>query len=269
MHTMGQALARRDVQDGIKLYYEQNHELAIRKWRRALHRTSNQTERFLTLSYLSAAHCELGQYRDMLAYAVMQIEIANRLENHVMKVEAYLNLARSNEHLCEYHKAVSYSRHCLQNKPTDSRTYGYVYLTQGKAYFGFSSFTKALEMLEYAIRIAKKSKDPKLEIQIYTTLGDVFSQLKDYDKALKFHLKAMESAKILAESHPSSRYQRTTFVNLGITYEKMGRPAQALEYSEVSHQGYIQYYKLFHTPSKLTNKLTIKYCTWKRFGAEY
>ena len=31
-----------------------------------------------------------------------------------MRAEAYWNLARSNERLCEYHKAVSYARHSLQ-----------------------------------------------------------------------------------------------------------------------------------------------------------
>ena len=127
---MGQALAKREVQDGIRLYHLHQHEAAIRKWRRALHRKSNRTHRFLTLGYLATAHCEFGRYRDMLAYSVMQIEIANEVENPVMRVEAYLNLARSNERLCEYHKAVSYSRHCLQNKPSDIRTYGYIYLTQ-------------------------------------------------------------------------------------------------------------------------------------------
>lgn len=216
---MGQALAKREVQDGIRLYHQHNHEAAIRKWRRALHRMSNRSDRFMCLGYLTAAHCDFGRYRDMLAYSSMQIEIANEVDNPMMKVEAYLNLARSNERMCEYHKAVSYSRHCLQNKPCDIRTYGYVYLTQGNAYFGFSNFTKALEMLEYAVRIAKKCKDQELELQIYTTLGHLFLELKDYDKALKFHLKAMASAKTMVDSDPSSKYQRLTFLNLAVAYK--------------------------------------------------
>ena len=99
------------------LYHQKNHEAAIRKWKRALHRVSGRRDRFAALGYLAAAHGDCGKYRDMLAYSVQQIDTANESENSAMKAEAYWNLARSNERLCEYHKAVSYARHSLQVMP--------------------------------------------------------------------------------------------------------------------------------------------------------
>lgn len=230
---MGQILARKEVEDGLRLYNLQQNKKAVRKWKKALRKLKSQNDKFTVLSYLASAHMDLGRYRDTLAFALQQIDIANEAENTQMKAEAYMNLARSNEKLCEYHKAVSYSRHSLQNMPKDPRIHGYVYLCQGNAYHGFSNFTKALENFEQAMKVAKYHRELALELQIYSSLGKLFCTLKDYEKGLALHLKASDIARSFNICDPTSKFQRMTMLNLVQPYRKLGRIEEALEHSEV------------------------------------
>ncbi|KAK2162919.1 hypothetical protein NP493_1496g00021 [Ridgeia piscesae] len=237
---MGQRLARREIEDGLQLYHQQNHEAAIRKWKRALHRISGRRDRFVALGYLAAAHGDCGKYRDMLAYAVQQIDTANETESAAMRAEAYWNLARSNERLCEYHKAVSYARHSLQNEPRDIRLHGYVYLCQANAYFGFSNFVSALENLGRAMNIAKRCGDKPLELHVFASLGHIFTCLKDYEKGLNFHMKAVALAKSFDVCDISWKYDRMTSLNVVTPYRKLGRYEEAMECCEVSLKAFIR-----------------------------
>lgn len=230
---MGQVMARKEIEDGLRLYNLQQTKKAVRKWKKSLRKLKSHSDRFTALSYLASAHMDLGKYRDTLAFAIQQIDIANEAENTQMKAEAYMNLARSNEKLCEYHKAVSYSRHSLQNIPKDPRIHGYVYLCQGNAYFGFSNYTKALENYEHAMKVAKHHREQALELQVCSSLGKLFCTLKDYEKGLGLHLRAMELAKSFNICDPTSKFQRMTTVNLVQPYRKLGRVDEALEHCEV------------------------------------
>ncbi len=231
---MGQVLAVREIQDGVRLYNDCQCEAAIRKWKRCLPKVRRGSARFLVLGHLASAHGDLGRHRDMLAYSTMQIELANEVESSGSRAEAYLNLARSNERLGEYHKAVSYGRHCLQAQPGDLRIHGQVYLTQGTAYLGLSSFSRGLEMLEYALRVAQQCGDRTLELQVYSVLGTVFWMFKDYEKALTFHVKAYQLAQFAQRD--GGKHHRQTCLNLAIAYGKLGEDDQAREYCKVSTQ---------------------------------
>ena len=232
---MGQVIARKEIEDGLRLYNLQQNKKAVRKWKKALRKLKRQCDRFTALSYLASAHMDTGRYRDTLAFALQQIDIANEAENTQMKAEAYMNLARSNERLCEYHKAVSYSRHSLQNIPKDPRVHGYVYLCQGNAYFGFSNYTKALENYEQAMKVARQQREQALELQIYSSLGNLFCALKDYEKGLTLHLKALDIAKSFNICDSTSKFQRMTTYNLVNPYRKLGRLEEAMEHCEVSY----------------------------------
>lgn len=231
--AMGQRIAKKDLEEGLRLYNQQQFPEAVKLWKRALRKLAGRKDRFAALGYLTTAHGDWGKYRDMLAFAVQQIDLANDADNAAMRAEAYLSLARSNEKLCEYHKAVSYCRHALQHPPKDPRIHGYVYLCQGQAYFGFSNFTKALESYDHAMRIAQQHEEPALELQVYSSLGNLFAVLKDYDKGLMYHLKASELAKSFKICDFSSKFQRFTVFNMANPYRKLGKLNEAMECCEV------------------------------------
>ena len=237
--VMGQRLAKRDLDYGLRLYRLQRQEAAVRMWRKALRRLSGRRARFQTLGYLAAAYCDWGKYRDMLAFAVQQIELANEADSAAWRAEAYLNLARSNERLCEYHKAISYCRHSLAQSTPDPSVHAYVYLCLANAYLGFSNFGHALENFERALRASKQCDDIVLELQVYSSLGNLFTQLRDFDKGFSFYSKAAELSKSPHMGVSGPLYERQTLHQLSLAYMGMEKLKEAMEICEVRNNSFL------------------------------
>lgn len=51
------------VEQGVRLYNQQKHVAAVKKWKQALRRINKDNDRFITLGYLSQAHLDWGRYR--------------------------------------------------------------------------------------------------------------------------------------------------------------------------------------------------------------
>ncbi|GAB6029808.1 hypothetical protein CHUAL_005520 [Chamberlinius hualienensis] len=192
---MGQALARHQVERGVRLYNDQKQEAAVCKWKKSLRKITKDTERFVTLGYLCQALADWGQYREMLDLAFQQLDIANEVDSPHLRAEAYLNLAVGNQRLGDYNKAVSYCRQSIYNYCDESRTTGHVHLCLGHAYLGLSNFYKSIECFDVALKIAKEIRDPALEIRSYIGLGDVFGQLNDHEKSIRLYAKAYDLIK--------------------------------------------------------------------------
>lgn len=146
---------------------------------------------------------------------------------------AYLNLARSNAKLSEFHKAVNYSRYCIQTElmgdserslqasgtlartstlvsplatsvtPSHHPLHGYAYLTLGQAYFGLGEFPKSLQHYDIALELANARCDSTLALlasigygDLFLCLGDTFSALGWYKRAYG-HLKTPK----ISETH--------------------------------------------------------------------
>lgn len=94
--------------------------------------------------------------------------------------EGYLNLARSNEKLCDFQRTVSYCKTCLdmQGTTVSLQLNGQVCLSMGNAFLGLSVFQKALESYEKALRYAHNNDDKMLECRVCCSLGNFYIQLK-------------------------------------------------------------------------------------------
>lgn len=110
----------------------------------------------------------------------MQIDTARELEDANFLLESYLNLARSNEKLCEFHKTISYCKTCLGLPGTraGAQLGGQVSLSMGNAFLGLSLFQKALESFEKALRYAHNNDDTMLECRVCCSLGSFYAQVK-------------------------------------------------------------------------------------------
>lgn len=102
--------------------------------------------------------------------------------------EGYLNLARSNEKLCDFQKTVSYCKTCLnmQGTTVSLQLNGQVCLSMGNAFLGLSVFQKALESYEKALRYAHNNDDKMLECRVCCSLGNIYVQLKVFCSLLLF-----------------------------------------------------------------------------------
>ncbi|XP_054055012.1 43 kDa receptor-associated protein of the synapse isoform X4 [Rissa tridactyla] len=115
---MGQDQTKQQIEKGLHLYQSNQTEKALRVWMRVLEKSADPAGRFRVLGCLITAHAEMGRYKDMLKFAVVQIDTARELEDPDYLTESYLNLARSNEKLCEFQKTISYCKTCLNMQGT-------------------------------------------------------------------------------------------------------------------------------------------------------
>lgn len=79
---------------------------------------------------MAQAFCDASDYESMLHYALQQMELANTRNDDFMKSEAFLNLSKAYERLADYGRAIGYGRASLELPSIDSRTPGYVHLSE-------------------------------------------------------------------------------------------------------------------------------------------
>ena len=236
---MGQHFSMRNTHGAPRVYHGEREGRAAGRWDIALKRVCRSRDRFASLAYLVSMHCDSGNIREMLACSVKQLNIAEEMDDEGMRAEAYLSLARTNQRLCEYHKAVSYCRCSLQHQARRPQVHGYAFLCLGQAYHGFSNFSKALESFEQARTIARKCEDDTLYLHVYNELGNVYVTLKDDVTALSFHERAEALCTSFKVMDLNNKYHRTTFVNMVTPLRKTGKRKEALSHCEVgSNQGF-------------------------------
>ncbi|XP_074005128.1 43 kDa receptor-associated protein of the synapse isoform X9 [Numenius arquata] len=186
---MGQDQTKQQIEKGLHLYQSNQTEKALRVWMRVLEKSADPAGRFRVLGCLITAHAEMGRYKDMLKFAVVQIDTARELEDPDYLTESYLNLARSNEKLCEFQKTISYCKTCLnmQGTTVSLQLNGQVSLSMGNAFLGLSIFQKALECFEKALRYAHNNDDKMLECRVCCSLGNFYAQIKESMKIALQH----------------------------------------------------------------------------------
>ncbi|XP_033107825.1 43 kDa receptor-associated protein of the synapse-like [Anneissia japonica] len=233
---MGQSVARVQLEDGLRKYKAGNYEGAIRKWKSVLSKVRNNSNgQFTVLGYLVCAFFECGNYREMLKCAIQQFDIADKLDVSEMKAEAYLNLARSNECLCEYHKAISYARHSLSITVTQKEgkvsIKAQTHLCLAASYLGFGDFQSSVSNAKLALELAKKSEEKTLECNVYSVFGDIFACLKDYEQSLSYYVQAHELVRRYGQNW-SHKIQMWTLLDLAVPYRKLVRLNQAMDACE-------------------------------------
>ncbi|XP_014787963.1 43 kDa receptor-associated protein of the synapse [Octopus bimaculoides] len=249
---MGQKLVRTEIRKGLRAYDEHRYDEAVQTWQTVLARVKDDSKKFEILGYLLRAHEDAGRLKQMLLNSVAQLNLITaryqakqkkRKDRKVSKSNkkkvkkeskktrktneyywkhlsvAYLNLARSNVKLCEYHKAICYSHHCIQTEmllngkgsndlttlprysplvvtlsPVASISHlplhGYAYLTQAQAYVGLGEFPKALQHYDVALEVANARCDSILAMLVCIGYGDMFLSLGDTFSALGWYKRA-------------------------------------------------------------------------------
>uniref|UniRef100_A0A8D1FU03 Proteasome 26S subunit, ATPase 3 n=2 Tax=Sus scrofa TaxID=9823 RepID=A0A8D1FU03_PIG len=236
---MGQDQTKQQIEKGLQLYQSNQTEKALQVWMKVLEKSSDLVGRFRVLGCLVTAHSEMGRYKEMLKFAVVQIDTARELEDANFLLESYLNLARSNEKLCEFHKTISYCKTCLGLPGTraGAQLGGQVSLSMGNAFLGLSLFQKALESFEKALRYAHNNDDAMLECRVCCSLGSFYAQVKDYEKALFFPCKAAELVNDYGKGW-SLKYRAMSQYHMAVAYRLLGHLGSAMECCETAFPRY-------------------------------
>ncbi|XP_032894292.1 43 kDa receptor-associated protein of the synapse isoform X2 [Amblyraja radiata] len=232
---MGQDQTKQQIEKGLRLYRSNETTKALLTWNQVLLKSREAPGRFRALGCLITAHSEMGQYQDMMRLALGQTEVARQMGDPDALTESYLNLARSNEKLCQFAKTIAYCKTCLgtQGGSAGLRLNGQVCLSMGNAYLGLSAFQKALECFEKALRYAHSNDDKMLECRVCCSLGGFYIQLKDYEKALFFPCKAAELVTDYGKGW-SLKYKAMSQYHMATAYRKLCRLNDAMDCCEES-----------------------------------
>ncbi|XP_018407333.1 PREDICTED: 43 kDa receptor-associated protein of the synapse homolog [Cyphomyrmex costatus] len=225
-----QQLARRRVEQGLKLYRAHKQQAAVRKWRVALKSIRHREDKFALLGYLYQAYMDWGKYNDSIEFGNMQLCISEELDSPNMRAEAYLNLARAHERLGALDRALDYARHSLYNECDQCATAGLVHLTVGRVHLELAGFCKALEAFQRAHKIAHSIQDPSLELQVYVGLSELFCRLHDADKSARYAARAYDLSRSLQLGDLNSRHHRAALLQMAAALRKKGELGDALDY---------------------------------------
>lgn len=229
--SLKQYLARRKMERGLRLYEQHNQNAAVRTWRSALKSTNRREDRFTLLGYLYQAHMDWGKYREAIEFGHRQLGISEELDSPTMRAETYLNLARAHERLGGLERALSYARHSLYNEcGTQCQTGGLVHLTVAKVYLEMGGFSRALEGLQGAHKIATSIGDPSLELQVYVALSELFGRLQDNDKSATYASKAYDLSRSLQLGDLNSSHHRAALLRMAAALRKQGDLGDAHDY---------------------------------------
>ncbi|KAL3073139.1 hypothetical protein niasHT_035415 [Heterodera trifolii] len=226
--------ARSQMRNGIKQYQQQNPQQAIRQWRAALRRLKSVEDKFITIGYIVQAFCDSGEFEQMLYAAVGQVDLANGHQDDFMKSEALLNLARANERLAEFEKAIGYADSSLELPGIDRRSPGYAHLVLALAHMGLSNFQSSLQQFEKAMKIANANADKLLELQLSLGLGNLFTLIRDLNKALVFLQNALGILQGIEANHVHAKYKSAILYQLSVILRLKGRYSEAREVCEES-----------------------------------
>ncbi|XP_011862138.1 PREDICTED: 43 kDa receptor-associated protein of the synapse homolog isoform X1 [Vollenhovia emeryi] len=227
---LDQQLARRRVEQGLKLYRAHKQQAAVRKWRGALKSIRHREDKFALLGYLYQAYMDWGKYRDSIEFGNKQLCISEELDSPNMRAEAYLNLARAHERLGALDRALDYARHSLYNECDQCATAGLVHLTVGRVHLELAGFCKALEAFQRAHKIAHSIQDPSLELQVYVGLSELFCRLHDADKSARYAARAYDLSRSLQLGDLNSRHHRAALLQMAAALRKKGELGDAHDY---------------------------------------
>ncbi|XP_037955692.1 43 kDa receptor-associated protein of the synapse homolog [Teleopsis dalmanni] len=229
--SLKQYLAKRKMERGLRLYEQHNQNAAVRIWRSALKATSRREDCFQLLNYLYQAHMDWGKFREAIEFGHRALGISEELDSQNMRAETYLNLARAHERLGGLERALSYARHSLYNECNKQcRTGGLVHLTVARVYLEMGGFSRALEGLQNAHKIALSITDPSLELQVFVALSELFGRLQDNHKSAVYASKAYDLSRSLQLGHLNSSNHRAALLRMAAALRKQGELGDAHDY---------------------------------------
>ncbi|EDW10908.1 43 kDa receptor-associated protein of the synapse homolog isoform X1 [Drosophila mojavensis] len=228
--SLRQYIARRKIERGLRLYEQHNQTAAVRTWRSALKSTCRREDCFQLLGYLYQAHMDWGKYRDAIDFGHQQLGISEELDSPNMRAETYLNLSRAHASLGGLERALAYARHSLYNESGTKCRSGLVHLTVARVYLEMGGFSRALEGLQGAHKIATAIGDPSLELQVYVALSELFSRLQDNDKSATYASKAYDLSRSLQLGDLNSCHHRAALLRMAASLRKQGDLGDAHDY---------------------------------------
>ncbi|MCD4840679.1 MAG: tetratricopeptide repeat protein, partial [Methanosarcinales archaeon] len=113
-------------------------------------------------------------------------------------------------------------------KSNDEKVVSVVYNNLGLVYANKGEWDKAIEFYEKSLETVEKVGDVHGMAQTYNNLGMVYAKKGEWDKAIEFYEKDLKISEKVGDVHGMAK----TYNNLGLVYAKKGEWDKAIEFYE-------------------------------------
>lgn len=177
----------------------------------------------------------IDNYSQALWHYEEALRISRIFRDYSDESDCLTNISQIYIHVGNYEKALEYLEEVLRiDKQLEEDAYvaidlnniGVTYQKMALHSDSKDGLYKALESFEESLKIAKKIKDVKTEIQALTNLGMVKIDLEDYPEALRYFNLGLEKA----ENTQDKEEIANILVNIGIVYSKQEKYDLSIEY---------------------------------------
>lgn len=166
-------------------------------------------------------------------------KISDNLVSESERADDFKNLARTYRYLAAYHKNISqfdsaffYYTKSEKNyrKINDVSNLSNILLNKSVVQFYAGDNVGADRTITEAYSAISASGDYQKEYEVNAMMGLIANELKDYDRAIQYNLKALQ---IVRKHKLNSNYEEIICLNnIGYSYLKLGKHPRAIEYFE-------------------------------------
>ncbi len=217
---------------GVAHKLKGDFKTALKFYLRALRtaRNLNDKEKIgKTYNNMAIIYLRQGNIPKSMEYYLDALSIYEELKDTSKIAKNYLELAKVYLISKDYQKAVEYYKKVLSfEHPVVEKLKPQIYFGLGKAYRFLYATEGDEEMISQAVEYLKEAMaiDPKFSVSVYRELALIYGNLKEYEKALEYALKALSEDRkrknlpILAQD----------YLIIGSTFFNLEEPEKAEHY---------------------------------------
>ncbi|HEY0725222.1 MAG TPA: tetratricopeptide repeat protein, partial [Pyrinomonadaceae bacterium] len=188
---------------------------------------NDQENEVITIGNLAGAYDSIGEFHQALTLSEMALQRWRELKKTSRIPNSLNNVAFAYERLERWQQAIDYYQEALAATGLSKRTEAATLLNLGDLYSKLNDFSRALESYEKSLTILRELNNPGAEANVLSHIGTVHTSLNNLTEALKY----LEQSRKIAETNPTlkiPRIQTYTLLGIGEVYRRQGKFAEAL-----------------------------------------
>jgi tetratricopeptide (TPR) repeat protein len=194
----------------------------------ALKKLPEDTVKVNILNALAQTYINIADMEKAREYAVIALELAQKLEFKKGIGDSWNNLGTVYLHQAKHESSLNYYLEALSIRKEigDKKGIGDSYNGIGNVYSNQTKFVEALNYLLESLKVRLEIGDQKGISGSYNNLGNVYKSLGKYVEAANYYLKSFK----IKDQTGDKKGMATTCVNLGDLYFNQNRDTEALHY---------------------------------------
>ncbi len=207
----------------------------------------------LSLQYIGNAYGYTAKMDSALLYFKKSLNIYEELEDHSQIAAQLRNIGVAYRWLSYYDSAIEYTEKAIYQYELLEN---YIKIADCKQSLADIAYIqrdpqRQASLLREALELVKEYEDPLTEMYIYSSLGNLFHALGNFDEAMEYFLKAL---KLYEQGVSEPGTNPVEYVNIALILSKQGEHEAAIEYLK-RHEEIVSQFN--RQQPLISNKLTL------------